>query len=45
MDCKTEGMLEERYDWRVKWVNLHDPIVSDPEFLGMFEDLAQKCFG
>jgi len=22
MDCKYEGMLEERYDWRVKWVNL-----------------------
>ena len=35
---QDEGMLEARYDWRVKWVNLHDPIVSDPEFLGMFED-------
>ena len=35
---QDEGLLEARYDWRVKWVNLHDPIVSDPEFLGMFED-------
>jgi pimeloyl-ACP methyl ester carboxylesterase len=33
-----EGMLEGRYDWRVKWVNLGDSILSDPEFLGMFED-------
>jgi hypothetical protein len=35
---QSEGMLESRYDWRVKWVNLQDPIVSDPEFLGIFED-------
>lgn len=37
-ELQNEGMLEVRYDWRVKWVNLRDPIVSDPEFLGMFED-------
>ena len=35
---QDEGMLESRYDWRVKWVNIRDPIVSDPEFLGIFED-------
>jgi pimeloyl-ACP methyl ester carboxylesterase len=35
---QDEGMLESRYDWRVKRVNLEDPIVSDPDFLGMFED-------
>jgi hypothetical protein len=35
---EDEGMLESRYDWRVKRVKLRDPIVSDPEFLAMFED-------
>jgi len=34
---RDEGVLESRYDWRVKWVNLQEPIVSDPEFLGIFE--------
>lgn len=41
---QDEGMLESRYDWRVKWVNLQDPIVSDPEFLGMFEDWRRSVF-
>jgi hypothetical protein len=35
---QDEGILESRYDWRVKKVNLREPIVNDPEFLGMFED-------
>jgi hypothetical protein len=41
---QDEGMLESRYDWRVKWVNLQDPIVNDPEFLGMFEDWRSSVF-
>lgn len=41
---QDEGMLESRYDWRVKWVNLQDPIVNDPEFLGMFEDWRRSVF-
>lgn len=41
---RDEGMLESRYDWRVKWVNLRDPIVSDPEFLGIFEDWRRSVF-
>ena len=39
---QSEGMLESRYDWRVKWVNLQDPIVSDPEFLGIFKDWREN---
>ena len=41
---QDEGMLESRYDWRVKRVNLRDPIVSDPEFLGIFEDWRRSVF-
>jgi hypothetical protein len=33
-----EGMLESKYDWRVKRIDPEKPIVDDPEFLGMFED-------
>jgi hypothetical protein len=39
---QEEGMLESRYDWRVKQVNLREPIVNDPEFLGMFEDWREN---
>jgi hypothetical protein len=39
---QDEGMLESRYDWRVKKVNLREPIVNDPEFLGMFEDWRER---
>jgi hypothetical protein len=35
---QDEGLLEARNDWRVKWIDLQEPIVSDPEFQGMFED-------
>jgi hypothetical protein len=34
---QDEGVLESRYDWRVKWVDLQDPIESDRDFRGMFE--------
>jgi len=33
-----EGMLESKYDWRVKRIDPQKPIVDDPEFLGIFED-------
>lgn len=33
-----EGLLEDKYDWRVKRINLQDAVVEDPEFLGIFED-------
>lgn len=33
-----EGLLEDKYDWRVKRVDLEDEITKDPEFLGIFED-------
>ena len=39
---QEEGMLESRYDWRVKQVNLREPIVNDPEFVGMFEDWREN---
>jgi pimeloyl-ACP methyl ester carboxylesterase len=39
---QDEGILEARYDWRVKWINLQDPIVSDPEFVGMFQHWRLK---
>ena len=39
---QEEGMLESRYDWRVKQVNLREPIVNDLEFLGMFEDWREN---
>jgi pimeloyl-ACP methyl ester carboxylesterase len=41
---QDEGMLESRYDWRVKRVNVEHPIVSDPDFLGMFEDWRRSVF-
>jgi pimeloyl-ACP methyl ester carboxylesterase len=34
----AEGILESKYDWRVKRVDLSKSVVDDPEFLGMFED-------
>jgi hypothetical protein len=43
-ELQDEGMLESRYDWRVKRVNLRDPIVNDPEFLGIFEDWRGNVF-
>jgi hypothetical protein len=39
---QCEGMLESKYDWRVKLVNIRDPIVNDPEFLGMFQDWRES---
>lgn len=33
-----EGMLESKYDWRVKRVDPQKSVTDDPEFLGMFED-------
>jgi hypothetical protein len=41
---QVEGVLESRYDFRVKRVNLRDPIVSDPEFLGMVESWRRSVF-
>lgn len=35
---QQEGMLEEKYDWRVKSVDVRENIVDDRDFLGMFED-------
>jgi hypothetical protein len=35
---QSEGLLESRYDWRVKWVNIRESVASDPEFVGIFED-------
>jgi len=37
-----EGMLESKYDWRVKFVHLNESIVDDPEFLGIFEDWREQ---
>jgi predicted alpha/beta hydrolase family esterase len=33
-----EGLLEDKYDWRMKQFNLRDTVVEDPEFLGIFDD-------
>lgn len=33
-----EGMLESKYDWRVKRIDPQQSVTDDPEFLGMFED-------
>jgi pimeloyl-ACP methyl ester carboxylesterase len=33
-----EGMLESKYDWRVKRVDLTKSVVDDPEFLGIVGD-------
>ena len=35
---QDDGMLADKYDWRVKWVDLQKSVVEDPEFLGMFGD-------
>ncbi|MGA9768357.1 MAG: hypothetical protein WBV94_04900 [Blastocatellia bacterium] len=35
---KSEGLLETGYDWYVKWVNLDDSPLNDPEFNGIFAD-------
>lgn len=35
---KNEGLLERGYDWYVKSVRLNREILSDPEFLGIFND-------
>jgi hypothetical protein len=41
----SEGMLESRYDWRVKWVNLSTFSIDDAEFNGMFEDWRGNVVG
>jgi len=35
---QQEGMLEEKYDWRVKPVDVNQKIVENRDFLGMFKD-------
>ena len=35
---QQEGMLEEKYDWRVKPVDVNQNIVENRDFLGMFKD-------
>jgi hypothetical protein len=37
-NLQQEGMLEEKYDWRVKPVDVNQNIVENQDFLGMFED-------
>lgn len=39
---ESEGLLESKYDWRVKWVSIDQSVVQDPEFRGMFEDWRQQ---
>jgi hypothetical protein len=39
---QDEGMLESRYDWRVKRVDLQKPVVDDPEFLGIVGDWQEQ---
>jgi len=41
---QSEGLLESRYDWRVKWVEIDKFIVEDPEFAGIFEDWRESVF-
>jgi hypothetical protein len=39
---QSEGLLESRYDWRVKWVHIGESVVEDPEFKGIFEDWRES---
>lgn len=39
---QSEGLLESKYDWRVKWVDLDTFAVEDPEFSGMFDDWRES---
>jgi hypothetical protein len=41
---QSEGLLESRYDWRVKWVEIDKFVVEDPEFAGIFEDWRESVF-
>jgi hypothetical protein len=33
---RNEGVLEEGYDWYVKWLDLSPGSLAEPEFLRMF---------
>lgn len=37
-EIRSEGLLEVGYDWYVNSVSLDQPIFSDPQFLGIFND-------
>jgi hypothetical protein len=35
---KSEGLLEEKYDWYVKWIDLNETAFAEPAFIGVFTD-------
>jgi hypothetical protein len=37
-EIRSEGLLEVGYDWYVNWISLDQPVFSDPQFLGVFND-------
>lgn len=37
-----DGMLESKYDWKVKRVDLKESVVDDPEFLGIVDDWHEQ---
>jgi hypothetical protein len=39
---RDEGLLEEGYDWFVKWVALNPASLNDPEFRQTFENWKQN---
>lgn len=39
---KSEGLLEQGYDWYVKWADINSNIVADPEFVGIFADWKKR---
>jgi pimeloyl-ACP methyl ester carboxylesterase len=41
-DLQEDGMLESRYDWRVKRFDMSKSVVADPEFLGIFADWRES---
>lgn len=40
---KSEGLLEKGYDWYVTWVNITDSILSNTEFIGIFNDWKKRA--
>jgi hypothetical protein len=39
---RNEGVLEEGYDWYVKWLNLNPDSLQEPEFLKTFDEWKSK---
>jgi len=40
---KSEGLLEKGYDWYVQWVELDTAVLTNPEFVGVFEDWKKRA--